>query len=172
MEVTIRNADIPDLPAILEIVNHAIEHTTAIYDYDKRSPETHREWFDEKIAGGFPVIVAETDGQVVGFGSYGTFKPKIGYRFSVEHSVYVADGFTGKGIGTKLLKKLIAVAKAQKIHVMVGYIDTENSGSIVFHKQFGFVESGVLREVGFKFGKWLSVSIMQLNLDESYNPGK
>lgn len=165
MDVTIRNAATVDSRAILSIVNHAIAHTTAIYDYDERSLDAQKAWLDEKIAEGFPVIVAESEGHVVGFGAYGTFKPKAGYRFTVEHSVYVADGCTGKGIGKLLLAKLIELAKAQKIHTMVGYIDADNTASIAFHKQFGFTESGVLKEVGFKFGKWLDVSMMQLQLD-------
>lgn len=165
MNVTIRNATTVDLRAILSIVNHAIAHTTAIYDYDERSLDAQKAWFDEKMSEGFPVIVAELEGNVVGFGAYGTFKPKVGYRFTVEHSVYVADGLTGKGIGKLLLARLIELAKAQKIHMMVGYIDADNTGSIAFHKQFGFSESGVLKEVGFKFGKWLDVSMMQLRLD-------
>lgn len=165
MNATIRPATEADLPEILTIVNHAIANTTAIYDYDRRSPEQQAQWFNDKVSHNEPVIVAVIDGKVVGFGAYGIFKPKVGYRFSVEHSVYVHHGLTGKGIGKLLLSRLIEIAKSQQIHTMVGYIDTENTGSIAFHKQFGFVEIGVLKEIGFKFNRRLNVSLMQLMLD-------
>ncbi len=161
----IRPATTSDLPEILAIVNHAILNTTAIYDYDQRTLSTQKLWYDEKMANGEPVIVAEKNGKVLGFGAYGIFKPKVGYRFSVEHSLYVHHELTGKGIGKDLLSRLIEIAKSRQIHTMVGYIDSENTGSIAFHKQFGFVETGVLKEIGFKFGRRLDVSLMQLMLD-------
>jgi L-amino acid N-acyltransferase YncA len=165
MNPTVRPATAADLPEILAIVNHAIQHTTAIYDEEPRTPEMQLAWFEEKMTSGFPVIVAEYQNKVVGFGAYGTFKPKTGYRYTVEHSVYVANHLTGKGIGKMLLGKLIELAKSQNLHVMIGVIDASNTGSIAFHKQFGFVENGVIKEAGFKFGKWLDISIMQLILD-------
>jgi len=165
MKVTIRRATANDLHGILAIVNHAILHTTAIYDYEPRTIETQQQWFDDKVKSAFPVIVAEAEDKIVGFASYGAFNPKVGYRMTVEHSVYVADGFSGNGVGKMLLSELIALAKTQKIHVMVGLIDASNVGSIEFHKKFGFTENGVLKEVGFKFDKWLDVQFMQLILD-------
>ncbi|RZJ31646.1 MAG: N-acetyltransferase family protein [Flavobacterium sp.] len=165
MNISVRHATAADLPEILEIVNHAIANTTAIYDEAPRSEKAHREWFDEKLEAGFPIIVAELDGHVAGFGAYGTFKPKTGYRFTVEHSVYVREDLTGKGIGKLLLSKLIDLAKAQNIHAMIGVIDAANTGSIAFHKQFGFIEIGTLKEVGFKFGRWLDVAFLQLRID-------
>jgi L-amino acid N-acyltransferase len=163
--ISIRPATDADLPEILAIVNHAIANTTAIYDVDERSPTQQRDWFTDKTSKNEPVIIAEFQDKVVGFGAYGIFKPKVGYRFSVEHSVYVHHEQTGQGIGKQLLSRLIEIAKSQRIHTMVGYIDSENTGSIAFHKQFGFVEIGVLKEIGFKFGRRLNVSLMQLMLD-------
>ena len=165
MKVTIRPATVNDLREILVIVNHAILHTTAIYDYEPRTIEAQQQWFDDKVKRNFPVIVAEADAKIVGFASYGAFNPKVGYRMTVEHSVYVADGFSGNGIGKQLLSELIALAKTQNIHVMVGLIDASNIRSIEFHKKFGFTENGILKEVGFKFGMWLDVQFMQLILD-------
>lgn len=164
METIIRPAKTEDLPSILEIVNHAILYTTAIYDYAARTLEEQQVWFEEKQASKFPVIVAEFDNEVIGFGTYGTFRVKIGYRFTVEHSVYVNDKATGKGIGKLLLQRLIDLAKEQQHHSMIGVIDASNSGSIAFHKKFGFEEAGVLKEAGYKFDKWLDVSLMQLLL--------
>lgn len=164
MEIIIRPATHEDLPAILEIVNHAILNTTAIYDYDARTLEQQRAWFEDKQTSRFPVIIAENNNKVVGFGTLGAFRVKVGYRFTVEHSVYVADNAIGKGIGKLILQKLIDLAKEQNYHSMIGVIDASNSGSIEFHKKFGFKETGVLKEVGYKFDKWLDVSLMQLFL--------
>ena len=165
MSIQIRPATEADLAAILSIVNQAILHTTAIYDYDARTPEQQKAWWKEKQAADFPVVVAEIHDVVVGFGTYGTFRIKVGYRFTVEHSVYVAENHWGKGIGKLILSHLIASAKAQKYHTMIGVIDASNGGSIAFHQKFGFTEIGVLKEVGFKFNKWLDVSLMQLVLE-------
>lgn len=164
METIIRPAVIEDLTSILEIVNHAILYTTAIYDYNQRTLDEQLIWFEEKQASNFPVVVAESNNEVIGFGTYGAFRVKIGYRFTVEHSVYVSDKATGKGIGKLLLQKLIDLAKEQNFHSMIGVIDATNLGSIAFHKKFGFQEVGVLKEAGYKFDKWLDVSLMQLLL--------
>lgn len=164
MEMKIRFASVTDLPGILEIVNHAILNTTAIYDYDARTLEQQLAWFEEKQISGFPVIVAEKDNEILGFGTYGGFRVKIGYRFTIEHSVYVTESAIGKGIGKLILQKLIDLAKEQNYHSMIGVIDASNSGSIEFHKKFGFGEAGVLKQAGYKFDKWLDVSLMQLLL--------
>jgi len=164
MEFSLRLATRDDVPGILEIVNHAILHTTAIYDESPRTADTQMRWLDDRLSEGFPVWVAETGGEIAGFASYGTFKPKTGYRFTAEHSVYVKDGFQGKGIGGILLGKLIASARAQKLHTLVGVIDASNTGSIAFHEKFGFESCGTIRQVGFKFGRWLDVTYMQLLL--------
>jgi len=163
MKTIIRRARIEDLETILEIVNNAILNTTAIYDYDVRTLNEQISWFQEKEKLDFPVIVAtDENDKVQGFGTYGTFRMKIGYKFTVEHSVYVKEGFSGKGIGKAILLELIALAKAQKLHVMVGCIDAENTGSIEFHEKFGFKKAGVLKETGYKFGKWLDLQFVQL----------
>jgi L-amino acid N-acyltransferase YncA len=164
MNVIIRNATIEDLPAILEIVNHAILHTTSNYLYEVQTVENQLQWFEEKKSKQFPIIVADYNGTAVGFGTYGTFREKIGYQFTVEHSVYVAPEFIGKGIGKQLLLALIVLAKDGGYHTMIGGIDAANTESIDFHRKFGFVETGKIKEVGFKFGKWLDLQFMQLIL--------
>lgn len=164
MKVTIRKATTADVPTILAIVNHAILHTTSNYLYDVQSLETQLAWFEDKKKKKFPVLVADYNGNTIGFGTYGTFREKIGYQFTVEHSVYIAEDFIGKGIGRLLLEALIEKAKSEGYHTMIGGIDAANKGSIAFHKKLGFVENGVLKEVGFKFGKWLDLQFMQLIL--------
>jgi L-amino acid N-acyltransferase len=164
MAVTIRKAIESDIPAILEIVNHAILFSTAIYDYEARTLEQQQNWFAEKQTAGYPVIVAEIDGQIAGFGAYGSFRVKVAYQYTVEHSVYVSEEFKGRGVGKLLLSELIQLAKLQGLHAMIGCIDAENAGSIGFHEKFGFEITGTLREVGFKFGRWLDLVMMQLIL--------
>jgi len=165
MEIKIRPAVFTDLDTILEIINHQILHSTSIYDYEPRDFETHKLWFEDKLAYDLPVIVAETENGTIGYATYGTFRHKIGYRFTVEHSVYVADEFLGKGVGKLLLAELIQLAKKQKYHTMIGVIDSENKGSIAFHKKYGFETVGVIKESGYKFDRWLSSVFMQLILE-------
>ena len=166
MEIIIRHANSSDLQAILDIVNDAILNTTANYSYEPQSFEMQQKWFDLKQQLHLPVIVAEFGHDVIGFGTYGTFRERFGYRFTVEHSVYVTPNFIGKGIGSKLLKELIRLATAQKYHVMVGGIDADNTDSIAFHKKFGFTECGIIKQAAFKFDRWLDLQFMQLILED------
>ena len=164
MEIKIRPAVFADIDTILEIVNHEILHSTSNYDYEPHDFETQKVWFEDKLEKNLPVIVAEFENGAIGFASYGQFRQKIGYQFTVEHSVYVAQEFIGKGVGKLLLAELIRLAKEQEYHVMMGAIDAENSGSIAFHEKFGFKVVGTIREVGYKFDHWLDLVFMQLIL--------
>lgn len=121
-------------------------------------------WLLDKLAAHWPVIVAVQENEVLGYASYGTFRFKEGFKYTVEHSVYVADSHTGKGIGYKLLEQLIVLAKEQGMHTMIGCIDADNAGSITFHKKFGFTEAGILKQSGYKFERWLDLLFMQLLL--------
>ncbi|CAG4994305.1 L-methionine sulfoximine/L-methionine sulfone acetyltransferase [Dyadobacter sp. CECT 9275] len=165
MDLRIRNATKKDLPAILEIVNQTILTSTAIYDYEIRTLEEQTEWFERVTDNGMPIIVADQDGEVLGYGSYNTFRPKIGYQFTVEHSIYLDEKSRGMGVGGKLLGSLIQRAREQGLHTMIGGIDAANRGSIEFHKKYGFVEKGYLKEVAYKFDQWLDLVFMQLILE-------
>ena len=164
MEIKIRPAVFADIDTILEIVNHEILHSTSNYDYEPHDFETQKLWFEGKLEKNLPVIVAEFENGAIGFASYGPFRQKIGYQFTVEHSVYVAQEFIGKGVGKLLLAELIRLAKEQGYHLMIGAIDADNSGSIAFHEKFGFKVVGTIREVGYKFDRWLDLVLMQLIL--------
>jgi phosphinothricin acetyltransferase len=164
MNVVLRPAAISDVPSILDIVNYSIVHTTANYNYEPQTLEVQQQWFEKKEQSNFPVIVAVQNDVVVGFGSYGTFREKIGYQFTVEHSVYVSDEQIGKGIGKLLLTELINLAKKDGVHTMIGAIDATNDGSIAFHRKFGFTECGIIKEAAFKFDRWLDLLFMQLIL--------
>lgn len=164
MEIIIRPVSQQDLEAILDIVNYNIMNTTAIYDYDVKSLHEIEQWFADKQVNAWPLLVAEVDGSVAGYATYGTFRTKEGYKYTVEHSVYVSRAYHGKGIGSKLLQRLITLARQQGYHTMVGCIDADNTGSIAFHKKYGFTEAGLLKQSAFKFGKWLDLLFMQLLL--------
>ncbi|MEM6843121.1 MAG: N-acetyltransferase family protein [Bacteroidota bacterium] len=165
MEVVVRNAETKDVDRILEIVNHEILNSTVIYEYKERTLTQQLEWFEQKQANGFPVIVAEYGGRVVGFGTYGTFRARPAYQFTVEHSVYVSHEFRANGVGKQLLTKLIELAKENGFHVMIAGVDSSNQQSFEFHKKFGFEEVGTFKEVGYKFDKWLDIRFLQLTLD-------
>jgi phosphinothricin acetyltransferase len=165
METLIRPYRDSDIPEILAIINYNILHSTSLYDYTPRTLERQSELLAEKTTKNFPVFVAEINGKVAGFGMYGEFRFREAYRFTVEHSVYVSEAFKGKGIGGKLLRRLIDEAKSQKLHTMIGVIDAENKESILFHEKFGFKTVGVIKESGYKFERWLDSVIMQLFLD-------
>ncbi len=162
--MTIRPYKTEDTQAILEIINHNILHSTSLYDYSVRTIEQQKAILEEKIKKGFPIIVAEKEGEILGFGMYSEFRFREAYQFTVEHSVYVAANHLGKGIGKSLLSELIVLAKAQKLHTMIGVIDSENQNSIAFHEQFGFKIVGVVKESGYKFDRWLDSVFMQLIL--------
>jgi phosphinothricin acetyltransferase len=161
----LRAATAADLDAMLAIYNHAVLHTTASYDYQPRSAEKQREWFAAKQAAGLPVLVAQQGQAVAGFASYGPFRAWDGYRFTVEHSVYVGDAFRRQGIASELVHALLRHAAAQGLHLMVAAIDAANEGSIALHRRLGFEDAGVLREAGYKFDRWLDLAFMTRRLD-------
>ena len=163
---TMRDATDKDVPAILDITNEAILNTTAIWDLRPITLDARAAWFQERRAAGFPVLVAEDNGAVIAFASYGAFHAKAGYRQTAEHSIYVSPSAQGKGLGRVLLTALLARAEDQGMHVMVGLIEAGNLRSIALHKQAGFREAGVLREVGRKFGRWLDLIYMERRLGE------
>ncbi|WP_431941860.1 N-acetyltransferase family protein [Nocardia grenadensis] len=165
---SVREARTEDLPAILEIHNRAIAETTAIWDDEPVGLDERIAWFRNRTEHGRPVLVAEVGGELAGYASYGPWRPKSGYRHTVENSVYIADRFQRRGIGATLLTELIGRAeKSGEIHAMVAAIEASNTGSIALHERFGFRTVGVLPEVGRKFGRWMDLTLMQLSLEMS-----
>jgi L-amino acid N-acyltransferase len=167
MTIQIRPYNESDVSSILDIINDNILHSTSLYDYAPRSLAKQSDLLKDKTAKNFPVIVAEMDGKIAGFGMYGEFRFREAYRFTVEHSVYVSTDFKGKGVGGKLLQSLIELAKKQGLHTMIGVIDAENTQSILFHEKYGFKNVGIIKESGFKFNRWLDSVFMQLILEEN-----
>jgi len=157
--------------AILEIFNEAIVHSTALYDYHPRPPESMVGWFAAKEVGNFPVIgVTNEADQLMGFASYGTFRPWPAYKYTVEHSVYVHKDHRGRGLGLQLMQRLIEAAKEQQLHVLVGGIDMNNQGSVRLHEKLGFEHAGTIRQAAFKFGRWLDLGLYQLVLETPAEP--
>ncbi|HTV80933.1 MAG TPA: GNAT family N-acetyltransferase [Steroidobacteraceae bacterium] len=156
--------------AILDILNEAIAHSTALYEYRPRTPESMQAWFAEKSAGSFPVLGAEEAGTLLGFATYGTFRARAAYKYTVEHSVYVHRDHRGRGIGKALMLELIRCARDQQYHVLVGGIDVANAGSVAMHERLGFVHAGTVREAAYKFGRWLDLGFYQLTLETPANP--
>lgn len=162
--ITIRHATEDDLPAILEIYNDVILHTTAVYDYEPHTLEMRRQWFITKKEQGFPVFVAADDEKIVGLSSIGPFRAWAAYKYSVENSVYVSADSRGRGIGKLLIPPLIVVARELGLHTIIAGIDAANEASLKLHEHFGFKEVAHFREVGYKFDRWLDLKFLQLVL--------
>lgn len=161
----IRAANQDDLATICEIYNDAVANTTAIWNETLVDVANRAAWLKAREDAGYPVLVAVSDeGDVIGYASFGDWRAFDGYRHTVEHSVYVHKGRRGGGIGRSLMVALIAEAERVGKHVMVAGIESENTASIRLHAQLGFVETGRMREVGTKFGRWLDLTFMQLVL--------
>lgn len=166
-KIVVRDARAADAAAICAIYNHAVRETTAIWNDVEVDAANRAAWLAERQGAGFPVLVAEQGGAVVGYATYGPFRPHDGYRFTVENSVYVAEAARGGGIGRALMTALIERARKAGLHAIVAGIEAENAASIRLHAASGFVEAGRLPQVGTKFGRWLDLLFMQLTLDKS-----
>lgn len=162
MPLTIRPAVEADLDVITAIYNEAGVGTTASYDLAPVSVAEQRTRFETKTRHGYPTLVADVDGTVVGYASYGPFRDKAGYAYTVEHSVYVAAGNRASGVGRMLMNALIDYARGHGVHAMLGVVDAANGASVTFHEGLGFVEVGRMPEVGRKFGRWLDAVFLQL----------
>jgi L-amino acid N-acyltransferase len=164
MTIVIRDACEADLAAMLVIYNDAVLTTTAVYDYTPRSSDQQTAWFESKREQNLPVLVAEDGGAVIGFASYGPFRPWPAYLHSVENSLYVASDRRGRGIGSLLLPELIRRAVERGLHTMIAGIDATNEASLRLHAKFGFERVAQFREVGWKFERWLDLAFLQLML--------
>jgi phosphinothricin acetyltransferase len=168
--VTIRLAREADIPAISDIYNHIILNTTAVYQYEAQTLDMRKAWYDAKMKDGYPVFVAEDEGLVIGFSSYGPFRAWAAYKYTVENSVYVAVGQRGKGIGKLLIQPLIDSAREKGMHAIIAGIDATNDSSVRLHQSFGFREVAHFKEVGYKFGRWLDLKFLELVLETPNRP--
>ena len=162
--IHIRNAKEQDLHNILEIYNDAVLNTLAIWNEQIVDIENRREWLLARQKSGYPVLIADENGQTLGYASYGPFRPFEGDRFSAEISIYVHKNARAKGLGKQLLKQLIEHATHNNIHILIAAIEAGNHASIKLHQNFGFIETARMPEIGFKYGQWLDLVMLQRQL--------
>lgn len=161
MTYHLRDALPDDLPDLLAIYNDAVLNTTAIWNETRVDLANRQAWFELRAAQGYPILVAVDDSGVLGYASFGDWRPFEGFRYTVEHSVYVRGDQRGKGLGPVLMEALIERARAGGKHVMVAAIESGNAASIRLHERLGFVVTGQMAQVGVKFGRWLDLTFMQ-----------
>ncbi|MGI9602617.1 MAG: GNAT family N-acetyltransferase [Acidimicrobiales bacterium] len=173
MELIRRDAVDADVVAMTDIYNALLESTTIEWTEQAHTVDQRLQWQQAQQRAGRPVLVAEADAAVVGWASYGDFRDADrwpGYRFTVEHSIHVAQPWWGRGVGRLLIDGLIERAIADGKHVMVAGIDGSNVESIRFHEKMGFTVAGELSEIGRKHDQWLDLVLMQLVLGDGDQP--
>jgi L-amino acid N-acyltransferase YncA len=159
--IKIRPATDSDQQAILDIYNEAVQNTTATFDTEPRSFASQIEWF-RRHKKNHPVLVAEENNRVIGWSSLSPWSDRCAYDTTVEVSVYVHRDFRGRGVGFQLLEKVTQEGKKLNNHTVISRISQGNEISIHLHEKLGYHHIGVMKEVGFKFGKFLDVHMMQL----------
>lgn len=167
MTIEIRDAQDRDLPAVLAIHNHVIATSTANFSYGAVDLAERRAFVRDRQARGFPFLVAVEGDALLGYASFGPFRPHDGFGRTVEHSVYVAPAHQRRGVAGLLMPALIDRARAMGKHVMVGALDAANTASIALHARLGFSGVGTMPQVGFKFDRYLDLLWMQKVLDDA-----
>jgi L-amino acid N-acyltransferase YncA len=158
----IRPATEADLGAITGIYEHAVLHGTATFELIPPDLAEMTRRFKSLMDGGYPYLAAALEGRVIGYAYAGPYRPRPAYRFTVENSVYLQPAIHRRGIGLKLLQRLIAECEARGYRQMIAVIgDSANAGSIGVHSRSGFAMIGTHPDVGFKFGRWLDTVMMQ-----------
>jgi L-amino acid N-acyltransferase YncA len=163
----VREATWADLPAISEIYNREVAVGTSTFDTQPRDHESEREWYEAHQAPRYPVIVAEEDRHVVAWAALSPWSPRGAYRHTVEASLFVRDGYRGKGVGTLLTREIVSRAAAAGHHVLLARVETGNHQSRSLLLSHGFRSVGVMHEVGRKFGRWLDNETFELLLHSS-----
>jgi phosphinothricin acetyltransferase len=162
--MVVRDAVAADVPAILAIYNDVLVTSAAIWR-DEPEPLAEREaWFAAKGADGWPVLVADRDGEVVGFTALGPFRAWPGYWPTAEHSIHVAESCRGAGVGRLLLLELMERARAMGKLVLVAGVDGGTDASIRFHERLGFREVARMPAIGRKFGAPVDLILLQREL--------
>ena len=163
LDIQIRPARLADLQVINDIYNHYVPCSTCTYQEEPETIESRHAWFASH-GELHPITTAMIGREIVGWGSLSPFRERSAYRFTVENSVYVSHAHQRRGVGRALLADLIDRARIIGHHSIIAGIDAEQTGSIALHAAFGFRDVANLREVGFKFGRWLHVRCLQLML--------
>lgn len=166
-EPTIRAAAPGDLDAITDIYADAVTNGTASYELEPPGRDEMERRFAALAEGGFPYLVAEASGEILGYAYAGPFRPRPAYRFIVENSVYVAPAAKGRGVGAALMRRLIAETAALGFRQMIAVIGdgSPESPSVRLHARLGFRPAGALEGTGYKHGRWLDTAFMQLTMN-------
>ena len=166
MSIRVTAATDQDIAAIRDLLNTLID---TAYTYSERfhDVDSARHWLHERQARGLPVLMARDGARCLGVASYAPFRPSSGYRFTVEHSMYVTPRSRGTGVAVALLAALIEQANGAGLHSLIAGIDSGNAPAIAFHRRHGFVEVGRIPEAGFKLESWRTLVLMQLLLKPS-----
>jgi phosphinothricin acetyltransferase len=157
---TIRTATQADIPQITRIYNELGVATVSSYDLEPVSEQNRLAWLHDHLDNGYPILVAVDGDQVLGYAGYSMFKEKLGYRFTVENTIYIDPAAQGQHVGTALMERVIQIGRDNHIHTMIALINSTNQTSLEFHKKLGFTDCGVLPQSGFKFGEFLDVCIL------------
>ena len=166
-DLVIRPAKADDIPSITAIYRPAVTAGLASFEYDPPDEAEMRRRFDAIIGDGYPFVVAESEGRVIGYAYASAFRPRPGYRFAVENSVYVAPDVQRSGAGKALLAELIRLCSAAGFRQMIAVIgDSANAASIGLHRRLGFTFCGVIHALGWKHDRWLDSVYMQLALGD------
>lgn len=161
---TIRAAELSDAEAVAAVYNHYVVHSIATYEEEPVSAEEMAGRMAEVREASLPWVVADDDGRVVGYAYATKWRTRMGYRFSVEISVYLAPGAEGRGLGSRLYRELFPLLEARGIHTVIGGIALPNDPSVALHEKFGMQKVAHFHEVGFKFGKWIDTAYWQRTL--------
>lgn len=163
----IRPCSVDDLAAVHAIYRESVENAVASWELSPPGIDEMRRRYEEIVRGNWPWIVVELDGLVAGYAYAGPFKTRGGYRYTVESSIYVAPPAQGRGLGRALMETLIDVCTERGFRQMVAVIaDTGNGSSVGLHRALGFRKVGALPALGYKFGEWRDLVLMQLALGE------
>ncbi len=164
---TIRPSRDEDLAAITAIYAHHVLHGTGTFETEPPTTEDMASRRADVLSKNLPYLVAERDGEVLGFAYCNWFKPRPAYRFSAEDSIYLSDKARGQGLGSRLLAALTQAAESTGVRKLIAVIgDSANAGSIGVHRAQGFTHVGVLKDCGWKFGEWRDVVLMEKVLGE------
>ena len=165
MDFQIRDAKETDIAAITSIYAHHVLHGTASFETVPPDSDEMGRRRSDVVDRGLPYLVADAGGRVIGYAYAALYRTRVAYRFTLEDSVYIHKDYIGRGVGEALLRRLIEASRDWGCRQMVAVIGaSENVGSIRVHEKLGFRHSGVLRDVGFKFDRWLDTVMMQLSL--------
>ena len=165
--IQIRPSRDTDVAAITTIYSHHVLHGTGTFETDPPSAADMASRRADVLSKNLPYLVAERDGELLGFAYCNWFKPRPAYRFSAEDSIYLADGARGQGLGARLLSALSEAAETVGVRRLIAVIgDSANAGSVGVHRSQGFTHVGVLKDCGWKFGEWRDVVLMEKVLGE------